>query len=358
MREMHKRSITPGTAVLIGEHPTMQEALRLVDRIARSPIHTVLIYGETGTGKGMVARRLHDLSQRAGENFVGLNCAAIPGTLMESELFGHERGAFTGATTRKRGLIEIADGGTVFLDEIREMELSLQAKLLGLLDTQSFRPIGATTPTAVDVRFIAATNQILLGEVKKGLFREDLYYRLQVVAINLPALRDRGDDVFVLTEHFLRTFSALHGRVVEGMEPAVREIFRAYRWPGNVRELENLVERIFVLEDENRILARHIPARILREVDGGSAPPPAPSAASVPRPDTQDDPLPAGALDFRAKTESFQRALIEGALERCYYRIEPAASLLGMSRHALRHQIRKLGIRMPERAGQPAIPGA
>jgi len=328
--------------MLVGSHPSILEVLRLVERVANSPIRTVLIYGETGTGKGIVARRLHRLSDRSSAPFVDLNCAAIPGSLLESELFGHERGAFTGATARKKGLIEIADRGTVFLDEIREMDLALQAKLLGLLDTQSFRPIGATRQTAVDVRFIAATNQILLGEVKKGLFREDLYYRLQVVAINLPSLRERGDDVIVLADYFIKVFSRRYGRSVSGMEPPVRDIFRAYSWPGNVRELENLIERFFVLEDGDLIKAKHLPARITREVDktvatdvAGAA-----SASSDPLPSVQPG-------SYWERTEVYQRELILDALQRSRYKLERAASSLGITRHALRHQIKRLGLSLP-----------
>ncbi|MEO8509095.1 MAG: sigma 54-interacting transcriptional regulator, partial [Betaproteobacteria bacterium] len=260
--------------------------------------------------------------------------------------FGHQRGAFTGAISSKKGLIEIADGGTLFLDEIREMDLSLQAKLLGLLDTQSFRPIGSIKQTAVDVRFVAATNQVLLSEVKRGAFREDLYYRLQVVAINLPALRDRGDDVFVLMNHFLRVFSERYGRVVTGCEPAVREVFQKYRWPGNVRELENLVERIFVLEHEKQILMRHLPARITRDVEVGPSPsafsdsdegPPTHRARSTTQVDSR-------LLPFKRLTAEYQRTLVREALRQSNFRLDGAARVLDLTRHSLRHQMRKLGI--------------
>lgn len=341
MREMRASPTTTPPDSLIGEHPSIIEVLRLIERVAASPIRTVLIYGETGTGKGIVARRLHRLSDRARAPFVDLNCAAIPGTLLESELFGHERGAFTGATARKRGLIETADGGTVFLDEIREMDLALQAKLLGVLDTRALRPIGATRQAAVDVRFIAATNQILLGEVKKGLFREDLYYRLQVVAINLPPLRDRGEDVLVLTEHFTKVFAQRYRRRAASLDPAVRDIFSRYAWPGNVRELENLIERFFVLEDGDVIQVRHLPARITREVekpalagDGAGSPPPVspPLLSPLPMP------------SYWQRTESYQKGLLLDALEASHYRLERAAAALGISRHALRHQLKRLGL--------------
>jgi transcriptional regulator with PAS, ATPase and Fis domain len=320
---------------LIGDHPSIEETRRLIAKVARSPARCVLIYGETGTGKGLVARMIHHLSSRARGELVDVNCAAIPANLLESELFGHERGAFTGAAAKKTGLIEIADGGTMFLDEIREMDLTLQAKLLTLLDTQRLRRLGATRPIEVDVRFVAATNKILFAEVKAGKFREDLYYRLQVVAINIPPLRERGDDVLVLTGYFLETLGARYRRVIKGLEPAVEDLFKRYSWPGNVRELENLLERIFVLEEEDRVLVRHVPPRILREVNGERVAPP---VVGVARREVES-------LSFREATASFQRRLIEQALERAGGNPTRAARTLGLSRHALRHQMGKLGLR-------------
>jgi len=314
-------------AGLIGEHPSLLAVRRLIARVAASSARAVLIYGETGTGKGVAARMIHQQSARARQEFVDVNCAAIPDALLESELFGHEKGAFTGAVARKTGLVEIADKGTIFLDEIRDMNLVMQAKLLALLDTQRFRRVGAVKPMEVDVRFIAATNRILLSEVKGDRFREDLYYRLQVIAINLPPLRDRGEDVFVLTEHFLRKFAARHGRVIRGLEPAVEDIFRRYPWPGNVRELENLLERIVILEDEDIVRVAHLPARIPRQ-----------SALATP---------PGDAADYHAATEAFQRALIRTALDAAAGNPGDAARRLGLSRHALRHQMLKLNMRAP-----------
>lgn len=313
---------------LIGEHPTVVETRRLVARVAASPARTVLLYGETGTGKGLVARALHQQSPRSQRAFTDVNCAAIPENLLESELFGHVRGAFTGALTTKIGLVEAADKGTVFLDEIREMPLVLQAKLLTLLDTLSFRRVGDIKPINVDVRFVASTNQILLSEVKAGKFREDLYYRLQVVAINIPPLRDRGDDLFILAEHFMRRFSVRYAREISGYDPEVFDIFRRYRWPGNVRELENLIERIFILEDDPRIMVRHLPQRILRDTGDGAA------DATLP---TQ--------LNFERATEAFQKRLIVQALHESSGSLGQAAALLGLSRHALRHQMLKLKMR-------------
>lgn len=315
---------------LVGTSPAIEALRRLVDRIGRSPTRTVLIYGETGTGKGLVARMIHQVSSRAARDFVDINCAALPASLLESELFGHEKGAFTGAVDRKMGLVEAANQGSVFLDEIREMDLTLQAKLLTLLDTQQFRRVGAVKPVKVDVRFIAATNKVLLSEVTSGRFREDLYYRLQVVAVNLPALRDRGDDVLTLARHFIGRFNRTYGRSVRGLSAAVEEIFLRYPWPGNVRELENLLERIFILEDEDVILPRHLPDRILR-------------AVAKPVATTQDAP-PNDPADYHAATEAFQRRLIGQAMADADGNPQEAARKLGLSRHALRHQMIKLGL--------------
>lgn len=330
-------------ADLIGEHSSIKEMRRLIERVAASTAKTVLIYGETGTGKGMVAGMIHDRSRRKDHTFLDINCAAIPGTLLESELFGHERGAFTGASSKKRGLIETAHRGTVFLDEIREMDLALQAKLLGVLDTQRFRPLGAIKPVEVDVRFVAATNKNLNAEVKSGHFREDLYYRLQVVVINLPPLRDRGDDVFLLTGYYLDRFCKRYGRLIRGCEKAVEEIFRAYSWPGNIRELENLIERIFLMEDDDRILIKHLPLRILREVDKSRSRSVPISSARVDLASCLER-LDAESLDFHAATDLFQRAVISSALRRCENRLGSAATALGLTRHSLRYYMDKLNL--------------
>lgn len=318
---------------LVGNHSSIQSLKRLIERVAKSPARTVLIYGETGTGKGLVARMIHQASARSSKEFVDINCAAIPASLLESELFGHEKGAFTGAVDRKVGLVEASNSGSVFLDEIRELDPPLQAKLLSLLDTQQFRRVGAVKLTTVDVRFIAATNKVLLAEVKAGNFREDLYYRLQVVALNLPALRERGDDVLILAQHFIKKFNLVYKRAIKGLAPRTEDVFRKYPWPGNVRELENLLERIFILEEDDVILPQHLPDRILRTVAGGGV-------ARQPSSDLMTQ-LPEGT--FRDATEAFQRLLIERALERSDANLQDAASTLGLSRHALRHQMIKLG---------------
>ncbi len=328
---------------LIGEHPSIVETRRLISKVARSATRAVLLYGETGTGKGLVARMLHEQSARAESEFIDVNCAAIPVSLMESELFGYDKGAFTGATVKKTGLIEAAHGGTMFLDEVRELDPVLQAKLLSLLDTQRFRRVGSVRSIEVDVRFIAATNRILLGEVKKGLFRDDLYYRLQVVSINIPPLRERGSDVMVLTDHFLRVFSARYARTISRLEPAVVELFGQYSWPGNVRELSNLLERIFILEEGDTIRIAHIPPRILREVRDGRAPA-APGSGTGADRGAEPERFADAEQSFAQATDAFQRDLIRDALERSGGNRVRAGQLLGLSRHALRHQMVRLGL--------------
>lgn len=320
---------TPAFEQILGRNPFIEDVRRLVRKAARSPARQILVYGETGTGKSLIARAIHELSARASGPFVDINCAAIPAELVESELFGFERGAFTGATRKKVGLVEAAHGGTLFLDEIRELSPVLQAKLLTLMDTRRFRPIGAIAPVTVDVRFIAATNRILFGEVTGGRFREDLYYRLQVIAINLPPLRSWGDDILYLARHFLTELCARYGRSPMRLSAEVEAIFTAYRWPGNVRELQNLLERIVALEETDIIEPHHIPARVTRDL-----------AAST-------DALAKGegvVTDFHAATHAFQRQLLTRALAAHDANINLTAAALGLSRHALRHQLRKLGL--------------
>jgi transcriptional regulator with PAS, ATPase and Fis domain len=331
------------TAELFGEHPSMVDLRKLIGRVARSKARTVLIYGETGTGKGLIARMVHEESQRAQAPFVDINCAAIPAALLESELFGHEKGAFTGAVSRKQGLIEAAHRGTFFLDEVRELDPVMQAKILTLLDTRRMRRLGGVRDEEVDVRFIAATNKILLGEVKAGKFRDDLYYRLQVIAINITPLRERGEDVFLLADNFLAKYNREYGSKLRHMDEAVRQVFLRYTWPGNVRELENLIERLCLLEDGEHIRLEHLPKRILREVQAA----PAGGQALAPRVPSGESAGGAVANDYRQATQQFQVELILAALSACGQNLSMAAQRLGLSRHALRHQMAKLGLTAP-----------
>lgn len=330
----------PDLPDLIGEHPSVHALRNLAARAAASKARNILIYGETGTGKGMVARLIHRLSNRSHAPFLDINCAAIPDSLLESELFGYEKGAFTGASSYKQGLIEAATEGTFFLDEVPELNPTMQAKMLTLLDTQRFRRVGSVKSISVNVRFIAATNKILLNEVKAGKFREDLYYRLQVVAINLPPLRERGDDVLILAKNFLSRFNQTYDSHFQYLEPAVEAVFRAYQWPGNVRELENLIERICILEDGDTIRLAHLPQRILREVDpargkAGSRHAAAPSAAAK---------AAQYAMGYHEATADFQRAMIMDVVNDMNGNLGLAAARLGITRHALRHQMAKLGL--------------
>src|SRR5256885_729037 len=244
---------------IIGESPAMREMLSIARKVAESEVSSVLLQGESGTGKDLVVKVIHYQSSRAENPFVAINCAALPGTLIESELFGYEKGAFTDAKGRKEGLFEQAEGGTLFLDEIGELELSLQAKLLRVLEEGAFRRVGGLKDIALDVRVIAASNRDLKAESEASRFRLDLYYRLSVIQIDIPPLRERGDDVLRLAEHYIAYFNERLRRRVRGLSPGVAEIFCRYHWPGNVRELRNVIERVMILEDGDLITPTYLP---------------------------------------------------------------------------------------------------
>ncbi|MDQ1524549.1 MAG: two-component system, NtrC family, response regulator AtoC, partial [Pyrinomonadaceae bacterium] len=246
---------------IIGESPAIRRMLTLARKVAESEASSVLLQGASGTGKDLVAKAIHYGSRRADSPFVAINCAAIPSTLIESELFGYEKGAFTDAKARKEGLFEQAEGGTLFLDEIGELELALQAKLLRILEEGSFRRVGGLKDIPLDVRVVAASNRDLKSEGEAGRFRIDLYYRLSVIQIDIPTLSERGDDILLLAEHYINTFGERLRlkRKIRGLAPDVREIFLGYAWPGNVRELRNVIERALILEDGDLVTTEYLP---------------------------------------------------------------------------------------------------
>jgi len=308
---------------IIGRSERMREIFETAKRVAPTNA-TVLLGGESGTGKGMLARALHLDSQRADQPFVKITCSAIPENLMESELFGYEKGAFTGAMRSHAGKFEQADGGTVFLDEIGDVPPPVQVKLLRVLQEREFERLGGTKTIEVDVRIIAATNQDLRAALEQGAFREDLYYRLNVVPINLPPLRERKEDVEDLAEHFLERFSESTGGRVKSISPAAVDKLRGYHWPGNVRELENIIQRAMVLAPGEAVEADDV------ILDGQSA---------DSRPATSDGFLPEGMT-----LEQFEQQLIREAMRRADNNKSQAARLLGLTRNALRYRLGQMGL--------------
>ena len=326
LREGMARPYSP--ASIIGESEPMQRIKALVRKVATSPGSTVLITGESGTGKDLLAKVVHYSSHRAARPFLNITCSALAETLLDSELFGHERGAFTDARQQKRGLLEQADDGTVFLDEIGEMTPALQAKLLRFLEEKTFRRVGGTADVHVDVRVIAATHRNLEESVRAGKFRQDLYFRLNVLRIEIPPLRERGNDVALLAQHFVETFAREFKRAVPGMTGATEQLLEAYGWPGNVRELRNLVERA-VLMTEDGVLE---PADF--ETIRGAA-------GASPESDKSVFALPAGGVNL----EEVERSLVVQALERAGGNQTRAAKLLGLHRDQIRYRIEKFSLK-------------
>ena len=308
---------------IIGRSPKMQELFKLIPRIAQSN-SSVLIVGESGSGKELVASALHNLSPRRGRNFVTVNCAAFPEGLLESELFGHMKGAFTGAIYNKQGLFEIADCGSLLLDEIGEMPVSLQAKLLRVLENGKFRRIGGTTDIKVDVRVISATNKDLKAEIAAGRFREDLYYRLNVVPVNIPPLRDRKEDLPLLVEHFLRKTSGDAKKI----SPDAMKQLMDYVWNGNVRELENVIERMALLSDKDELTPADLPAEITGYVGDMKA---------VPE-------LSGEGVDVDKIIGDIEKKYLLKALEKAGGVKTEAAKLLNLSFRSFRHRLHKYGI--------------
>ncbi|KAA0230877.1 sigma-54-dependent Fis family transcriptional regulator [candidate division KSB1 bacterium] len=305
---------------IIGKSPAFTNVLEMVERVAPL-VSTVLITGESGTGKELIARAIHRRSLRAKSRFIPVNSAAIPENLIESELFGHVKGAFTGAMRDKQGLFKVADGGTLFLDEISSVPMNLQAKLLRAIEQKEILPVGSTRPEIIDVRIIAATNKDLVEQVSQGHFREDLYYRLNVVGINIPPLRERMEDIPELVEHFIKIYNTQLNKQIHGADEVVLEAFRSYEWKGNVRELENVVERAMIMCDSNVLQLAHVPPifsskTAAEEIEGG----------------------------LKGSVRKFERDAILKALQTAGQDKSKAAGILGMSLSTLYRKMTELAI--------------
>jgi DNA-binding NtrC family response regulator len=327
VRVLRARNAQPyGLSSIVGDSAPIKALRALLEKIGVSPASTVLLTGESGTGKDLAAKVLHYSSGRASKPFMNITCSALPETLLESELFGHERGAFTGADRQKRGLIESADGGTVFLDEIGEMVPLLQAKLLRFLEEKTFKRVGGAQDVKVDVRVIAATNRSLQEEVKKGHFREDLFYRLNVMAVELPPLRGRKGDVALLIDHYVDNFNTEFRKKIRGVSPGAMAALQAYPWRGNVRELRNAVERAMLLAEGNELNESHFPMLTASEGELSTA-----------------MGLPGEGINL----EALERSLVVQALERSGWNQTKAATLLGLNRDQIRYRIEKFDLQKP-----------
>jgi two-component system, NtrC family, response regulator AtoC len=317
----------PGFEGMMGRHPEMVRIYQLITQIASTPT-TALITGESGTGKELVARAIHNQSDRRAQPFVAVNVAAIPDTLIESELFGHEKGAFTGAHARKLGKFELAHGGTLFLDEIGSLRLDLQAKLLRALQQREIARVGGVRPIPVDARVVAATNVNLKAAVRERTFREDLFYRLNVVPIALPPLRQRRDDIPILVEHFVRKIARECHRDVRGVSAGALEVLTRYDWPGNVRELENVIHRAVVLATGPVLQLQDVPLDVAMPETGSRL--------------TEDSGLP-----LREACDQFERQYVLRVLERCSWNVSRAARLLGVHRNTVLAKLSGWGVRRP-----------
>jgi two-component system response regulator PilR (NtrC family) len=329
-RVLRRRAGAPDRSVeIIGRSAVVDEVRQLVQKVA-STRTTVLVLGESGTGKEVVARAIHSRGGRADQPFVDINCGAIPEGLIESELFGHERGSFTGAAGEKPGLFEVAGSGTLFLDEVGELPPQVQVKLLRALQERRIRRVGGNRDLPVSARIVAATNRDLQGEVASGRFREDLYYRLNVIQIRLPALRERREDVPLFIDHFLARFAAEASKPDLRLSPAALEALLSHEWPGNVRELANAIERAVTLSDGPEIQVAELPPTVRGEASGARA-----SEAAV---------LPEGGLDLQGHLDAIERHLLEQALQRTQGVKTEAARVLGLTFRSLRYRLAKYGI--------------
>jgi two-component system response regulator AtoC len=304
---------------IIGESPAIERTLKMARKVAESEVSSVLLQGESGTGKDLVAKAIHYSSPRADAPFVAINCAAIPANLIESELFGYEKGAFTDAKARKEGLVEQAEGGTLFLDEIGELEIGLQAKLLRVLEEGAFRRVGGLRDVPLDARVIAASNRDLKAESEEGKFRLDLYYRLSVIQINIPPLRERGKDVLLLANHYINYFNERLRRKIKGLSPEATKAFLTYGFPGNVRELRNIIERVLIFEESDTVTMDYL----TNDLTTGSQ-----AMFKLP---------PQG-----ISLEEVETSFVKQALERSNGHQTRAAELLGISRDQLRYRLKKL----------------
>jgi DNA-binding NtrC family response regulator len=318
-----------GLSNIVGSSAPMREVFDMIKKVGRSAASTVLITGESGTGKDLVAKAIHYASDRAGGPFMNITCSALPENLLESELMGHERGAFTDAKTAKKGLFELADGGSLFLDEIGDMGILLQAKLLRFLEEKTFKRVGGVKDLKVNVRVIAATNRNLARSVSEKQFREDLYYRLKVIPIVLPSLRDRREDIPLLVSHFIDQFNREFRKSCRGMTDGALKMLQDYRWPGNVRELRNVIERAMILEDKEFLDERDLPDEISQLASPASA---GPSADGFR--------LPEGGYPL----ERMELELVKQALEMAGGNQTRAARFLSISRDALRYKIKKFSL--------------
>ena len=323
LRSEHKKIGPPN---IIGASKHMKNVLAMMEKVAKSEASTVLVQGESGTGKELVAKWIHYKSNRAEKPFVAINCAAVPAALLESELFGHEKGAFTDAKVTKKGLFELADGGTIFLDEIGDMEIGMQAKLLRFLEDRTFRRIGGAKVITVDIRIISATNKDLMKAIEEKIFRNDLYYRLQVIPIFLPPLRDRKDDILNLANYFIENFNREFNKHVKGISSMAEKMLVEYHWPGNIRELKNVIERAIILGNDETLLLEHLPLEII--VKGTSSAQPMTSLK-----------LPPEGVDI----EEVEKELIHQALETTDWNQSKAAKKLNLGIDAFRYRMKKFG---------------
>ncbi len=318
----------PAATTIVGASPAIRDTVALVGKLAVSGANAILLTGESGTGKDLVARALHYQSPRSHAPFVAVNCAAMPDTLMESELFGHEKGAFTDARFLKKGLFELADGGTLYLDEIGELKMSLQAKMLRVLESLTFRRVGGSRDITVDLRVVAATNRDLDAAVQAGEFRRDLLYRLRVIEVTMPPLREHREDIEALVHHFLRQFTLKFHKPGMSVSPVALDLMTRYDWPGNVRELKNAIERAVILEEGNELRTNHLPSQLMR------------AAESAPAAEASGFTLPQGGVTL----EHVEESLVRQAMSMAAGNQTRAAQLLGLSRDALRYKLKKFNV--------------